>query len=264
MKRFIYIVLLILISLPASNTSASTKQERNFIVEGNKLYRQERYAEAEAFYKKALTVAPGSEVAKFNLAASLLRQAGSADQNKGNSPLDDAVKLLTELEQNAQSKSIVEKASYDLGNVSFNGKQYKEAIEHYKNALRKNPDNDKARQNLRLAQKKLEEQQNQDKNQDKNKDQNKERNKDQNKDQQQQQQQQQQQNKDKQDQQNQNQNKQNQQQKQQQQPQGGISDENANKILKAMENAESATRAKIEARKQKNQEARRRQVTRPW
>lgn len=264
MKRILYILLLIMVSLPASMT-ASTKQERNFIVEGNKLYRQERYSEAEAYYKKALTVAPGSEVAKFNLAAALLRQAGSSDPNKGNTPLDDAVKLLKELEQNAQTKSIVEKASYDLGNVSFNGKQYKEAIEHYKNALRKNPDNDKARENLRLAQKKLEEQQNQDKNQDKNKDQNKEQNKDQNKEQQQQQQQQQQ-NKDKQDQQNQNQNqdKQNQQQKQQQQPQGGISDENANKILKAMENAESATRAKIEARKQKNQEARRRQVTRPW
>lgn len=264
MKRLAYIILLLIVALPFSVSAASTKQERNYIVEGNKLYRQERYAEAEAFYKKALTVAPGSEVAKFNLAAALLRQAGSSDQNKGNTPLDDAVKLLTELEQNAQSKSIVEKASYDLGNVSFNGKQYKEAIEHYKNALRKNPDNDKARQNLRLAQKKLEEQQNQDKNKDKNKDQNKDQNKDDQK-----QQQQQQQNKDKQDQQNQNQNQnkqnqQNQQQKQQQQPQGGISDENANKILKAMENAESATRAKIEARKQKNQEARRKQVTRPW
>lgn len=257
----------LLCSAFGSAVSASTKQERNYIVQGNELYSQKRFAEAEAMYKKALTVSPASEVAKFNLASALIRQAGSADANKGNTPLEDAAKLLTELAENAKLASIAEKASYDLGNISFNAQQYQQAIEHYKNALRKNPDNDKARENLRLAQKKLQEQQqNQDKNQDqdKNKDQNKDKQDQQQQQQQQDQKQNQDQNKDKQDQNDQPQDKKENKQQQPPQASGGISDENANKILKAMENAEAATRKKVEARKQRSENSRRRQVTRPW
>lgn len=264
------IILILLLLLPAiSIHGADTKQERNFIVEGNKLYSQKRYAEAETMYKKALTVSPTSEVARFNLASALIRQSGSADPNSGNTPLSDAISLLTELEKTAQMAAIVEKAAYDLGNISFNAQQYQQAIEHYKNALRKNPDNDKARENLRLAQKKLEEQQqNQDKqNQDKKDKQDQQ--DQQNKEQQQQQQNQDKQNQDKkdeqkpQDQQQQQDKKDNDRQPPKQQS-GGISDDNAEKILKAMENEEAATRKKVEARKQKANNARRRQVTRPW
>ena len=196
----------------------------------------------------------------------MIRQSGSTDANNGNTPLDDAIRLLTELEQNAQLASIVERAAYDLGNISFNSQQYAQAIEHYKNALRKNPDNDKARENLRLAQLKLQQQQqNQDKNQDKN-----QQDKDQQKQDQQQQQQQQEQKQNEQDKKDQDKQQPQQPEKKdnQQQPQpkqgAGISDENAQKILKAMENEEAATRKKVEAKKQKADNARRRQVSRPW
>lgn len=255
MFRKLLPILIFSLFLPLAINAASNKQERNYITEGNALYRQKRFAEAETMYKKALTASPNSEVAKFNLASALIRQAGSTDANKGNTPLDDAIKILTDLAQNAEAASIAEKASYDLGNLAFNQQNYQGAIEHYKNALRKNPDNDKTRQNLRLAQKKLQEQQ---QNQDKNKDQEK-----QNKDQEKQQDKQDQKQDQKQPDQPQDQ-KQDKQQPQPQQPRGGISDENAEKILKAMENEEAATRRKIEARKQKAENARRRQVTRPW
>lgn len=121
--------------------------------------------------------------------------------------------------------------------------------------MRRNPDNDKARENLRLAQKRLEEQQNQndDKNQDQNKDDNKEQ--EQKENQNQNQNQNQDQNKD------QNQDKQ---QQQQQQQSGGISKQNAEKILKAMENEENATRQRINAEKNKNGAPSRRPVTNPW
>ena len=157
-RKTITILCMFCLTLPSA-FAADSKQERNYIVEGNKLYKEKRYAEAETMYKKALTVSPSSEPAKFNLASALIRQSGSTDANNGNTPLDDAIRLLTELEQNAQLASIVERAAYDLGNISFNSQQYAQAIEHYKNALRKNPDNDKARENLRLAQLKLQQQQ---------------------------------------------------------------------------------------------------------
>ena len=264
MNRILYLTIVLAMLFPVVVNGADNKQERNFVSQGNVLYRQKRYAEAETMYKKALSFSPNSEVARFNLASALIRQAGSTDANNGNTPLSDAMQLLTDLEANAQNMQIVEKAAYDLCNLAFNQQNYQGAIDHYKNALRKNPDNDKARENLRLAQKKLEEQ---NKNQDKNKDQ---QNKDQNKDQDQQNKNQDQ-NKDKKDdnkekqQPDQPKDQKNDQKNQQPKPQnGGISDENAKKILKAMENAEAATRKKVEARKQKADNARRRQVTHPW
>lgn len=264
MNRILYLTIVLAMLFPVVVNGADNKQERNFVSQGNVLYRQKRYAEAETMYKKALSFSPNSEVARFNLASALIRQAGSTDANNGNTPLSDAMQLLTDLEANAQNMQIVEKAAYDLGNLAFNQQNYQGAIDHYKNALRKNPDNDKARENLRLAQKKLEEQ---NKNQDKNKDQ---QNKDQNKDQDQQNKNQDQ-NKDKKDdnkdkqQPDQPKDQKKDQKNQQPKPQnGGISDENAKKILKAMENAEAATRKKVEARKQKADNARRRQVTHPW
>ncbi|MDE6265304.1 MAG: tetratricopeptide repeat protein [Paramuribaculum sp.] len=250
----------------------TTKQERNFIREGNKLYHEKRFADAEVAYRKALEALPSSEIAQFNLAASLLRQSGSSDPNNGNSPVATATQLLQNLAANGRDVMLSSKSFYNLGNLAFNAQDYGKSIEMYKNALRKNPDDDKARENLRLAQLKQKEQQNQDQNQDKNKDQNQDQNQDQNKDQNQDQNKDQNQdqnkdqNKDQNQDQNQNQNQdqnQNKDQKKDQQ-QGGISDANAEKILKAMENEEAATRKRVEAEKKKAQAARRKNITNPW
>ena len=237
-----------------NNAVFSTKQERNFIHEGNKLYRDNRFADSEVMYRKALQAVPTSETAMFNLAASLIRQSGSSDPNSGNNPIAEATQMLQQLSSTARDMNIAEKAFYNLGNIAFNQENYQQSIEMYKNALRKNPDNDKTRQNLRLAQLKLKEQQ-----------QNKDDKKD-DKQQQDKQEQKQEQNKDNQD------NKQNQDQQQkdedkkpqnQPQQQSNISDANADKILKAMENEEAATRRRVEAQQKKDANSSRRQVTNP-
>ncbi len=152
----------------------TTKQERNLIREGNSLYRQKRFAEAEVKYRKALEEVPQSETALFNLAASLIRQSGSADPNSGNNPIKDASEILRQLGKDGFDTNLSGKAFYNLGNIAFNNNDFAGAVDMYKHSLRKNPDDDKARQNLRIAQKKLEQQQqdqqnNQDKqNQDRN------------------------------------------------------------------------------------------------
>lgn len=168
---------------------------------------------------------------------------------------------MSALSTSARDTHLAELAAYNLGNLAYNAEQYQPAIDYYKNALRRNPDNDKARQNLRLAQKKLQEQQNQDQNKDKDKDKDKEDKKDQ--EDKQDQQQNQDKNEDK-DNQNQQQQQQQQQQDKQQQQQGGISDTNAEQILKAMENEEKATRARINAEKGKETKANRRHIAKPW
>lgn len=238
-----------------AETDNSTRRERNLITEGNSLYRQERYADAEVAYKKALELNAMNETALFNLAASYLRQGSASGEN-----LQEATQILNNLAKNAEDKAIAELSYFNLGNIAYNAKEYQKSIELYKNSLRRNPDNDKARENLRLAQKKLEEQQNQDQNQDKNqdKDQNKDQ-KDQNQDKDNNKDQNQDKNKDQDKDQNKDQN-----QQQQQQQQGGISPENAEQILKAMENEENATRQRVEAERRKAGAPGRRQVAKPW
>lgn len=265
MNRVLFILISFVIALSvAASPSSSTKKERNYIREGNGYYKEKRYSDAETAYRKAIEVNQQSEIAAYNLASSLIRQSGTSDPNSGNNPMQEASSLLKGLTQAANSH-VAELSYYNLGNMAFNQQQYQESIDMYKGALRLNPDNDKARQNLRLAQLKLQQQQknNDQQDQDKNKDQNKDQNKNQ---QQKQDQQKDKQNKDQQDNQNSDQNKEkrnpNQEQRQQR---GSISDENAAQILKTMENEENATRKRVnEMKKQEEKAAAGRRTGNQW
>lgn len=247
----------------------STKRERNYMKDGKELYDKQRYAEAEVNFKKALGENPDNGRAQFNLASSYLKQRGEDLVNKGDSLVKQADAILQQTSAGTDIE-LAEQSFYDRGNIAFKSEDYTSAIEMYKNALRRNPENNQARENLRLAQLKKQEQdqQNQDQNQDK--DQNKDQNQDQQQQQQQNQDQQQDQNKDQQEkdqqqQQQQQQQNQDQQQKQQQQQQGGLSEQSAAQILKAMDDKESATRKKVEQMKQSQEkQARQRHTGKPW
>ena len=136
-----------------------TKQERVALRNGNKLYEKKRYAEAEVEYRKALQANPASEKAQFNLATALMRQgSATAKQDDENNPMKQAEGLLTNLAKNSQDKRLRGKACYDLGNIAYSRQDYGKAVEFYKHALRCNPDDDQARDNLRLAQLKKQQQ----------------------------------------------------------------------------------------------------------
>ena len=242
-----------------------TKQERVCLRNGNKLYEKKRYAEAEVEYRKALQANPTSEKAQFNLATALMRQGSvTAQQDDEKNPMKHAEGLLTNLAKGAQDKQLRGKASYDLGNIAYGRQQYDQAVEFYKHALRCDPNDEQARHNLRLAQlKKQQQDKNKDKNnKDQNKDQNKDnqdQNKDQNKDNQDQNKDQ---NKDNQDKQDQNQNQD--QQQQQQQQQGGMSQQNAEQVLKAMQDRERATQQRINAQQAQQQRHERQRTNKKW
>ena len=142
-----------------------TKQERVCLRNGNKLYEKKRYAEAEVEYRKALQANPASEKAQFNLATALMRQgSATAQQDDEKNPMKQAEGILTNLVKGAQDKQLRGKASYDLGNIAYGRQDYGKAVEFYKHALRCNPDDEQARHNLRLAQlKKQQQDQNKDK-----------------------------------------------------------------------------------------------------
>lgn len=276
-KRFIVILLLSLTATTTvwadDNQPITVKKERNHIRSGNSLYNKKRYAEAEVEYRKALQVAPQSAIAQFNLATVLLKQGGgAAGQEDKNNPVKQAADILTDLAKHAPTKSLRSKANYDLGNLAYSNQDYGHAVELYKQALREDPSDDQARYNLRLAQLKLkqqqqqqQQQQNKDQNQDK-KDQDKDK-KDQDKDKDKDKQDQDKNDQDKQNQDKQNQDKQNQdqqKQQQQQQQQGGMSQQNAEQVLKTMQNQENATQQRINAAKAQEERRERARTNRKW
>lgn len=273
-RQFATILIMLLSAINCYAEDTSTKKERNFIKDGNEKYESGNYSDAEVLYKKALEQNGMSDIANFNKASALMKQSGNTPADSPNNPLLVADSIFNALSQSSNNTQIKESSFYNLGNIAFDKLDYQKSISMYKHALRINPNNDDARDNLRLAQLKLKEQQNnKDKNKDKNKEQDKQDNKDkqQNKDNQENQdqskdnkqnEQKDEKNQDKQPQSPQ-QNQDNQQQKQQGQ---GISDANAEKILKTMENEENATRRKVNMKKAKEAErnANRRQTTNQW
>ena len=286
MKSFFFIIfawlfVACLSSCGNEDKDLSTKSERNAIVEGNQYFHDGKFSDAEAAYKKALTDNPNSQMAAFNLATTFLRQApelkndsfpnpqqqgGDGKEPQLSQQLNSAIEILQNLAQNSPNPAIVSLAAYDLGNIAYRQQNYPQAIECYKEALRKQPKFNDARYNLRMAQlKNKDNQKNQNKNQDKNKDQQQDKNKDKDKDKDKdknkdknQDQQQQNQNKDK------NQQQQNQQQQNQQQNKGSMSGQNMDQILRSMQNQENATQQRVNAVRAKQQAGERARTQNKW
>ncbi len=245
MKRYIVILIAALFALPLlcldihAEKVESNRKERNAITAGNKLYNDGRYRAAMLKYQEALKMNPNSAVARYNLGLSQIR-LGSNPSDTTQTAKDmlkkgcESMEMVSKL--GSQKPDLAAKANYNLGNVCFNSEGYPQALDYYKQALRLNPDDAAAKRNLRITQLKMQNQnQDKDKNQDQNKDQNQDQNKDQNKDQ----------NQNKDQDQNKDQNQDQQQNKNQQQQPQDINQHTADQILKAMENKENQTRARV-------------------
>ena len=226
------LLLIFSVSVSFSLSAQSMRQDRRLINDGNKLYVERKFKEAAAKYQEALKVNQNSAVAKYNLGMADIRQVVNPKDTSSSaaSKLQNGMSLLSEVAKMSKDKpGLASKACYNLGNLEFNRENYAEAINHYKQSLRIDPNDENARKNLRIAQLKQQQQdqnkdqqnQNQDK-QDQQKDQDKQ---DQKKDQEKQDQQK---DEDKQDQKNQN-----------------INQQTADQILQAMDNKESQTRARV-------------------
>lgn len=133
--------IILFICLPGMLFSQQDKSAEGKIFAGNELYRQGQYPEAEKKFREALTAAPESFVAKYNLAAALYKQ----DKK------EDALKLLSDAATNAADKQLASKAWYNKGAILSRQKELEASVEAYKNALRNNPADKEARENLQKA-----------------------------------------------------------------------------------------------------------------
>ena len=155
---------------------ANAQSDRQFIRNGNRLYRQQNYAKAEIEYRKALSKNPSNPQALYNLGTALLMQQ---KDSAAVAQLQNAAKCET-------SKLRKAKVWHNVGVACQKHKLFSDAIKAYEESLRNNPSDNETRYNLALCMRQQKNQKNQDKQQNKN-DKN---NKDKNQNQQQQQKQQ--------------------------------------------------------------------------
>ena len=267
MKRYIYIIFTLAALFGTLTASAQKMPERGLVRKGNRLFAKERYAQSADAYQHALQHDSTSFEARYNLGNTMLRQA-MADTTAYDDPNSSAAKLsqgfISQAEGLLQAaaadslRTADERADafYNLGNTQFVQQKLQDALKSYRQSLVLRPDDMEAKYNYALTKKLLEQQQQQQQNQ-QNNDQNQDQNNDQNNDQNQND------NKDNKDN-NQDQNKDNQQdnkgggdQEQKEQPQkpqgekprSGMSEEQQQQLLNAIQAQEDKTQEKLDEKK---------------
>jgi len=126
-----------------------SQKDNALIKKGNEAYTKQEYEKAVSQYQKVIEKSPSNEVAQFNLGNALF---------KSNKP-DDAVSAFDNAVTQSKNKDNRSQAYYNKGVVQQNNKKLPECIASYKNALKLNPADEDARQNLQKALLQLKEQQ---------------------------------------------------------------------------------------------------------
>lgn len=208
--------------------AAAGQADKRDVRAGNRKFRKGEFKEAEIDYRKAVLKDSTSMKAQYNLASSLYRQED----------YEGAGKALSAIAPEGAPAS----CHFNSGDVALKRKDYAAAVQAFRNALLLDPDDLDAKENYIYAKKMLQNQQEQqnggggqDENQDRNQDQDKNQDR---------QDQNQQGNQDKQDKQDNGDGQQG-----QQQPQAGISPQQAQQMLKAVQAKEDETRSKVEKEK---------------
>lgn len=231
--NYIHYIIVTVAFLLVGGTNAVAQTGRNLIRQGNRAFKSQKWAAAETQYRKAIFKNQKNPQAIYNLGCALMMQQKDslAMVQFGNA---------AQLESNIFRRS---KSYHNMGVVMQNHREYAQAIEYYKMALRCNPQDNETRYNLALCKKLLknnQQNQNNKNNKDKNKnDKNKDKKNDKNK------------NKDGQNKNDQNKDKQNKNQDKNnsdknKQNQEKMSRDNADQLLNAAIQQEKATKRKMQ------------------
>lgn len=273
-QKSLHILFTVLALLCVTTLSAQKMPERGLVRKGNRLFDKERYTQSADAYQHALNHDSTSFEARYNLGNTMIRRA-MADTTAYADPQSSAAKMsqgfISQAEGLLQAaaadslRTADERADafYNLGNSQFIQQKLQEALKSYRQSLVLRPDDMEAKYNYALTKKLLEQQQQQQQDQ-QNNDQNQDQQQDenQNQDQNQQGDNNQNQNQDKNDQSDNKQDKNedqqgggdNEQKEQPQQPQGqkpksGMSEEQQQQLLNAIQAQEDKTQEKLDEKK---------------
>ncbi len=137
-------MLLLASDIAAGNAAASTVASKN--KQGNQLYSQGKYQEAEKEYLDAQLEAPGRPELLYNLGNTLLKRK----------KYDQAAQSLRQAISKGD-RGLQQSGWYNLGNALFESGKYQDAVQAYIQALHLNSADRDAKHNLELAWKRLQE-----------------------------------------------------------------------------------------------------------
>lgn len=231
--------LLLLLSVLIPVASSFGQKDAKMVYEGNNYYHDSNYVQSSIAYREALKLNAKNYKANFNLGNALYRNAIEIKNTKqgilqgkqkvspdslANLVFEEAAQNFAIVANTVSDKDTLHRSWHNIGNCYLQKKDYEQAITAYKKALKFDPKDEATRYNLAYALKNKPPKQNKGGGQNQNQDQ---KNKDQ--------------------------------QKQQQQQQ--ISKEDAERLLKAMMNAEKKSQDK---RKQKQEDASKSNPEKDW
>ena len=135
MYKLLYIILFL---FAAAGAQAQQLPERSLVRKGNRQYNKGNYEQSAGRYEQALQAAPGQFEAIYNLGNALYKaeRFDRAEQTMQQAAAD-SLRADTERAE----------AFYNLGNAQFKQQKYQEALESYKQSLRLNPSDMEAKYN---------------------------------------------------------------------------------------------------------------------
>ncbi|MCC6372577.1 MAG: tetratricopeptide repeat protein [Bacteroidia bacterium] len=139
------------------------------IYEGNKLYHNGNVSASTSRYAKALELNPSNRKANFNLGNALYRNAQLIKSGKVQMPqgskvtpdslskmvLDQAAQNFAVVANSVSNKDTLHRAWHNIGNCYLQKKDYREAVNAYKKALKFDSKDEETRYNLAFALKNL-------------------------------------------------------------------------------------------------------------
>ncbi len=140
MRKTIFLLILNMFFAISAFAQSGHKQ----VTEGNKLYAEEKYDEANNKYRDALIESPESPIVNFNI--------GDVQYKKRN--FEEAIKSY-EKSTFSDDISLQSKTYYNIGNTLYKMAKLPESILAYKKALELNPEDEDAKYNLEYVRAKL-------------------------------------------------------------------------------------------------------------
>ena len=143
--KYIHYIIVTVAMLLVGTAQAGAQTDRNLIRQGNRAFKSQKWAVAETQYRKAISKNQKNPQAIYNLGCALMAQQKDSM----------AIQQFTNAAQ-LETNRLRRAASYhNMGVIMQNHREYAQAIEYYKMALRCNPQDNETRYNLALCKKLL-------------------------------------------------------------------------------------------------------------
>ena len=140
-SNWVFIFLLFAFCFLISSATVFAQKENVLINKGNQLYKQKKFDQSQQEYQKAVSGAPANATANYNL--------GNAQFRKNS--FDEASKSYNNSVEHADDKTVKEKGFYNKGVALIKQQKPDESIDAWKNALKLDPNDEDARENLEKA-----------------------------------------------------------------------------------------------------------------